>query len=142
MIQLFIASDHAGVKLKALCSEMLSNEFAVTDLGPFDETSVDYPDFAKQVCKNILSKKDSLGILICGSGQGMAMTANRFKGIRAALCWDEKSAELSKQHNNANVLCLASRLIENDLNLKILKKWLSTSFEGGRHQNRVNKIEP
>lgn len=142
MKKIFIASDHAGVKLKSLVAGLLSrtSDVEVIDLGPQDEKSVDYPDYAASVCKKVLDSSNALGILICGSGQGMAMSANKFKGIRAALCWDTPSAQLSRQHNNANVLCLGARLIPEGLALQIVEKWLTTSFEGGRHQNRVAKI--
>src|SRR4051812_32993090 len=106
--KILIASDHAGFKLKSYIIsqlEILSDRFQFIDLGPSDEQSVDYPDYATKLCRALLEGKADLGILICGSGQGMAMRANRFKGIRAALCWDLPSAQLSRQHNNANVLC-------------------------------------
>ncbi len=141
MKKVFVASDHAGVKLKTLIHDHLIANYAVKDLGPFDTSSVDYPDFAKKVCGEVLKTPESVGILICGSGQGMAMTANKLKGIRAALCWDEPSAKLSRLHNDANVLCMGARLIPEGLAVLIAEKWLSTEFEGGRHQNRVKKIE-
>jgi ribose 5-phosphate isomerase B len=148
--KLIIASDHAGVTLKETLIKnltkdflsMSSSKFILEDLGTNSEASVDYPDYAKAVCQEIIKSKDpkTLGVLICGSGQGMAMSANKFKEIRAALCWSEAVAKLSRQHNNANVLCLSSREIDEVTNYKILKTFLTTSFEGGRHQARLDKL--
>ncbi|MDQ1284633.1 MAG: ribose 5-phosphate isomerase, partial [Thermodesulfobacteriota bacterium] len=101
----------------------------------------DYPNFAHNVCKNVRSNPGNLGILICGTGIGMSMAANRFKGIRAALCANEYQARMSKAHNDANVLCLGSRVIGQDLALSIIRVWLESEFEGGRHQRRVDLIE-
>lgn len=150
--KLYIGSDHAGFVLKQNLIARLKVDFDVVgnlalrveDLGAYSEESVDYPDYAHLVCTKIIEAHDSqvMGLLICGSGQGMAITANRYKEIRAALCWSENIAKLSRQHNNANILCLSSREIDEDLNYKILKAFLTTSFEGGRHLNRVNKINP
>ncbi|MCC6276672.1 MAG: ribose 5-phosphate isomerase B [Oligoflexia bacterium] len=142
MTKVLIASDHAGLVLKEFLKSqaaLLNIEFV--DLGTHADTSVDYPDFATLLCKELLGGKASLGVLVCGSGQGMAMRANRFKGIRAALAWDETVARLSREHNNSNVLCLGSRLIPNGLAVNILKSWLNTSFAGGRHQGRVEKLD-
>lgn len=112
------------------------------DLGPFSADSVDYPDFAAKLCRALEPKlPDSVGVLVCGSGQGMAIRANRFPFIRAALCWNEDIAKLSRQHNDANVLCLAGRYIAMDLSEKILDTFLTTPFEGGRHQRRVDKLK-
>ena len=140
--KILIASDHAGLPLKKhLIAELSREGVEFIDLGPEDEKSVDYPDFAKKLCEALLSKKATRGILMCGSGQGMAITANRFKGIRAALCWDLPSSELARKHNDANVLCLGARLIPFGYAAEIAKKFLSTPFEGGRHQNRVRSID-
>ncbi|MCL4128387.1 UNVERIFIED_CONTAM: hypothetical protein GTU68_044666 [Idotea baltica] len=112
------------------------------DFGPFSDESVDYPDFVHPLCKSILAKEVSLGILICGSGNGVAITANKYPEIRAALCWEENLASLARQHNDANVLCLPARFISFDKAKAIIEAFLNTKFEGGRHQNRVNKINP
>ena len=135
--KVFIASDHGGWQLK---QELLHNfkELPWEDLGCFDETSVNYPDFADQLCINMKEVKNSIGVLICGSGQGMAMAANKFKHIRAALCWSEEITQLAREHNNANVLCLGGRFTEPALAFKILKTFLNTPFSGGRHTARVN----
>ena len=111
------------------------------DLGPIDESSVDYPDYAKKVAKRIKSKKSDMGILVCGSGTGMSMTANKYKGIRAAVCYNEASTRLSRQHNNANIIALGSRLTKKNKVFKLIKIFLSTKFEGGRHKRRVRKLD-
>lgn len=141
-----IASDHAGFDLKALFLSQPAGAFGdealrFEDLGPTDKSSVDYPDYAKRLCVELLSGKASVGILICGSGQGMNIQANRFKGIRSALCWDLSSAKLAREHNNANILCLGSRLIPFGYALEIAKIFLQTPFLGGRHQNRLDKLD-
>ena len=148
--KLFVASDHAGFALKKVLVANITRDylsikpaiFEIEDLGTDSESSVDYPDFAKAVAQKVLKANDSkvVGLLICGSGQGMAMAANKHKDIRAALCWNENIARLSRQHNNANILCLSSREVDADLNYEILKAFLTTSFEGGRHQNRLDKF--
>jgi len=143
-MKILIASDHAGFSLKQhLIKELpaITEGLEFIDLGTHDEKSVDYPDFSKKLAQEFLSKKGDFGILICGSGQGMAMGANRFKHIRAALCWDIPSSQLSRRHNDANVLCLGSRLIPFGYAVEIAKVWLSTPFEGGRHQGRVSKLD-
>ena len=137
-----IASDHAGYELKkALKKEISDMGFKVLDCGTDSSESVDYPDFAKLAVDNILKKKSDLAILICGSGIGMSMTANRFKGIRAALCRNPDDAKLARQHNNANILTLAGRQIDLDEAKNCFKIFINTSFEGGRHQKRVEKID-
>ena len=141
MKKVLIASDHAGLPLKSFLVEKLKTDFEFLDLGTHDEKSVDYPDFAAKLCEALLAKKADTGILVCGSGQGMAMKANHYKGVRAALCWNLASAQLSRQHNDANVLCLGSRLIPFDEALEITRAWIATPFEGGRHQMRVAKID-
>ena len=136
-----IASDHAGVVLKeTLKAQLLALGFLPEDMGAHSKDSVDYPDYAEKLCKCILSKKAARGVLICGSGIGMSIAANRHKGIRAALCRSVQDAELSRQHNNANVLCLPARFVSLDVAKECVDAFLTTSFEGGRHQNRVNKI--
>ena len=110
------------------------------DLGPVDNNSVDYPDYAKKVARNVLSKKSNVGILVCGSGTGMAISANKFKKIRAAVCYNKASTRLSRQHNNANILALGSRLTSKTNAIKLVNIFLSTKFEGGRHLRRVKKV--
>ncbi|MFK8137041.1 MAG: ribose 5-phosphate isomerase B [Bdellovibrionales bacterium] len=138
--KILIASDHAGFELK----EQIKNHFLNyewDDLGTDSKERVDYPDFAKKLCNELLEKNEAhFGLLICGSGQGMAITANKFPNIRAALCWSKESAELSRSHNNANVLALGERLTDKKLALEIVKQFLTTEFEGGRHQDRIEKI--
>ena len=119
---------------------MINSNLSITDLGPFIKKSVDYPDYAKKVSNRVSRKKSDIGILVCGSGTGMAISANKIKGIRAAVGYNLKSTQLSRQHNNANILCLGSRLTKRKDIIKILSIFLNTKFEGGRHKRRVNKI--
>lgn len=141
MATVAIASDHAGFSLKAeLVAELSKLGHTALDLGPNDAHSVDYPDFATKVTGAVTEKSAELGVLVCGSGIGMAITANKVRGIRAALCRTEFEARLSRQHNDANVLCLGQRITGPGLAIEILKAFLSASFEGGRHQARVEKI--
>ena len=136
-----ISSDHAGYEIKEFIKEMLiKSKISITDLGPFFNKSVDYPDYAKKVSNRISKRKSDIGILVCGSGTGMAISANKTKGIRAAVGYNIKSTQLSRQHNNANVLCLGSRLTKRKDIKKIIKIFLNTKFEGGRHKRRVKKI--
>jgi ribose 5-phosphate isomerase B len=134
----FIACDHGGLELKNSILEKFPH-LNWKDFGTNDAASVDYPDFAAQVTAAV-RKPGDVGILICGSGQGMAMRANREKHIRAALCWTPEVARLARSHNDANVLCLGGRLLAHDLALEIVDVFLTTAFEGGRHANRVNKL--
>ena len=136
-----IASDHAGYKLKENIKNFIINKnISIIDLGPMNESSVDYPDFAKRVSKRIKDKKSEVGILVCGSGTGMAISANKIKGIRAAVCYNIKSTRLSRLHNNANIISLGSRLTNKNVALKLVSIFLITKFEGGRHLRRVKKI--
>ena len=136
-----ISSDHAGFNVKDLIKDVLiKSKIPIIDLGPFSDKSVDYPDYAKKVSKRITKKKSDIGILVCGSGTGMAISANKIKGIRAAVGYNIKSTQLSRRHNNANILCLGSRLTKRKDIIKILSIFLNTKFEGGRHKRRVNKI--
>ena len=136
-----IASDHAGFELKENIKDFLVNrDISVIDLGPFTKISVDYPEYAKKIGKRVLLKKNDAGILVCGSGTGMAMSANKFKGIRAAQCYSKKSTILSRQHNDANIICLGSRILKNKEAFSFVNLFLNTKFEAGRHQKRVNKI--
>ena len=136
-----ISSDHAGFKVKDLIKDVLiKSKIPIIDLGPFNDKSVDYPDYAKKVSKRVIRKKSDIGILVCGSGTGMAISANKIKGIRAAVGYNIKSTQLSRRHNNANILCLGSRLTKRKNIIKILSIFLNTKFEGGRHKRRINKI--
>ena len=140
MNKVLIASDHAGFKLKKILIEELQGKITFEDLGPFSESSVDYPDYAKKLSKKIDLKNDLVGVLICGSGIGMSMVANRFKNVRAALCMNNKMSMLARQHNNANILVLGSRLISEQEAIKCLLVFLKTNYEGGRHQARLDKF--
>ena len=136
-----ISSDHAGFKLKEKIKQNLQKrKFTIIDLGPKSDKSVDYPDFAKKVAKNVASRKSNVGILVCGSGTGMAMSANKIKKIRAAVCYNKASTSLSRKHNNANILALGSRLTKTSTALKLVNIFLSTKFEGGRHLRRIKKV--
>ena len=136
-----ISSDHAGFKLKENIKDFLiKKNLSIIDLGPINENSVDYPDYAKKVSNRVKSKKSEIGILVCGSGTGMAISANKTKEIRAAVCYNLKSTRLSRQHNNANIIALGSRLIKKNNALKLISVFLQTKFEGGRHLRRVKKI--
>ena len=136
-----IASDHAGFRLKESIKNFLVNQhISIIDLGPINENSVDYPDFAKKVSKRVKSKRSDVGILVCGSGTGMAISANKTKKIRAAVCYNSKSTILSRQHNNANIIAIGSRLTKKNTALKLVSLFMKTKFEGGRHLRRVKKI--
>tara|TARA_B100000767_G_C19631011_1_gene478263 strand:- start:3 stop:440 length:438 start_codon:yes stop_codon:yes gene_type:complete len=136
-----IASDHAGYKLKEDIKDFLINKnISIIDLGPEIAKSVDYPDFAKKVSNRIKANKSDVGILVCGSGTGMAISANKVKGVRAAVCYNSKSTRLSRLHNNANIISLGSRLTNKKVAFKLLSIFLKTKFEGGRHLRRVKKI--
>jgi len=136
-----LASDHAGFNLKERIKKFLTKKkIKVIDLGPKNNNSVDYPDYAKKVARNVSSKKSNMGILVCGSGTGMAMSANKFKKIRAALCYNKSSTRLSRLHNNANIMALGSRLTKKANAMKLVSIFLNTKFEGGRHLRRVKKI--
>ena len=139
--KLYIASDHAGFTLKEFVKKKLSKKIKFDDQGPHsDEISVNYPDFAHKLCKKVSKNSSNIGILICGSGMGMAMAANRHKKIRAALCYSVKNTKLSRLHNNANVITLGARLINKNTAMKCINTFLKTKFEGGRHLKRVKKI--
>lgn len=139
---IFIGSDHAGLDLKAgLAAHLAAAGHTVVDLGPSEAKSVDYPDFAKAVCAKVLETSGSAGILVCGTGIGMSMAANRIPGIRAALCVNEYLARMTRLHNDANVLCLGERVIGQGLAASIADVFMDTAFEGGRHQRRVDMIE-
>jgi len=137
----FIAADHAGINIKAFVKELFEKRgHEVVDLGPFSKDRVDYPDFAAKVCKEVLANKGTKGILICGTGLGMSMAANKFDGIRAALCHNEYAARMAREHNDANVLCMGERVSGEGMIESIVDAWNNASFEGGRHEGRVEKI--
>ena len=138
--KIFISSDHAGSNLKKNIIKKLSKKLNILDLGPNSAESVDYPDYAHKLSKKVASNGRNLGILICGSGMGMAISANKNKKIRAALCYSIKSAKLSRLHNNANIITLGARLINKNKALNLIRVFLKTKFEGGRHLRRVKKI--
>lgn len=140
-VKIAIGSDHAGFELKQIIVEHLSSKKVdFVDCGTKNLDSVDYPDFAKRVADEVSNEDLVMGILVCGSGQGMAMTANRYKNVRAAICHNSDVAKITREHNDANILCLGSRFIEKTEALKCVDVFLSTDFEGERHLKRINKI--
>lgn len=141
MPKIAIGSDHAGFEYKeALKNWLISNGYETKDFGTFSQESADYPDFAHPVADAVEKKQFDFGVLVCGSANGVAIVANKHQGIRAAICWNEELASLSRQHNNANVVCLPARFISYDLAVKITDRFLHEDFEGGRHERRVSKI--
>jgi ribose 5-phosphate isomerase B len=141
-MKLGIAADHGGFELKEFLLDFLKKEkYEVEDFGCFSEESVDYPDFAHKLCQSLLSGNIERGILICGTGLGMSITANRYKGIRATLSNDLFSAIMGRRHNDSNVLVLGGRIVGKALAIEILEKWLQEEFEGGRHIRRLVKID-
>ncbi len=141
MKKIFISSDHAGFKLKDHIKIYLKKKnFNIEDLGPFSEDTVDYPVYAHKVARKVKTHKSNIGILVCGSGTGMNIAANKHKNIRAAQCFNLKSTKLSRLHNDANIITLGSRLISRKNALKFINIFLNTKFEGGRHKKRLNKI--
>jgi ribose 5-phosphate isomerase B len=141
MLKIAIGGDHAGFEYKKEITELLNSQAVVTDFGPTSTDSCDYPDHAHPLAEAVQHGTCDFGILICGSGNGVCITANKHAGIRAALCWNVELAALARQHNNANVLCLPARFIDLPLAKEITLTFLSTAFEGGRHQKRVDKID-
>ena len=136
-----IASDHAGLNLKEdIKNHLINKNISIFDLGPYEQKSVDYPDYARKLANRIKAKKSDIGILVCGSGTGMAISANKIKTIRAAVCYNIQSTRLSRQHNNANIIALGARLTKKTLSLKLVEIFLKTKFEGGRHLKRIKKI--
>lgn len=136
-----IGADHAGFQLKERVKAHLEAKgYEVKDFGCYSEESIDYPDYAHPVASMVEENENMLGIVICGSGNGINMTANKHQGIRSALCWKKEIAELARQHNNANIIALPARFITEEEGLEMVDVFLATAFEGGRHQNRVNKI--
>ncbi|WP_299818263.1 ribose 5-phosphate isomerase B [uncultured Pontibacter sp.] len=136
-----IGGDHAGYTYKSMLkAELTALGYESKDFGPDSEESVDYPDHVHPLAKAVIAGDAQLGILICGSGNGVAMTANKYQEIRAALCWTPELAKLAREHNNANILCIPARFVTEDVAREMVKVFLETKFEGGRHLNRVNKI--
>ena len=141
MKNIYISSDHAGFKLKEVIKNYLSKKkMNFQDLGPNNNDRVDYPDFAHKVARKVKTNKNNIGILICGSGMGMSIAANRHRNIRAAQCFNSKSAKLSRLHNDANIITLGSRLLSQKNALNCIGVFLNTKFEGGRHAKRIRKI--
>ncbi|TGK01439.1 ribose 5-phosphate isomerase B [Leptospira langatensis] len=141
MKKIGIASDHGGFELKEYLRKELGNSVEIVDYGTKDESSVDYPLIIAEACKKVLSNEVEGLIALCGTGIGASIAANRHKGIRAALCHDEFTAEMSRRHNNANVLVLGGRVLGKDLAVRIVQKWLTTTFEAGRHERRVGQLD-
>ena len=140
-MKIAIGNDHAGTEYKFTIVEYLTSQgIEVINHGTNEDSSVDYPDFVHPVAKDVDSENADFGILICGSGNGVAMTANKYKNIRAGLCWTKEITELTRQHNNANIICIPARFTSAPQALDMVKTFLNTAFEGGRHLNRVNKI--
>ena len=139
--KLFISSDHAGFKLKEEIKKNFKRKYSFVDLGTDNsKISVNYPDYAHTLCKKVSKNSKNFGILVCGSGMGMSMAANRHKKIRAAVCYSVKNTKLSRLHNNANIITLGSRLTKKNIAFKCIEVFLNTKFEGGRHKKRVRKI--
>ena len=140
-MKIAIGGDHAGYFYKKEIIQYLANKnIEVKDFGPSSEASVDYPDFAHPLSESVAKNECALGILICGSGNGVAMSANKHQEIRAALCWNVDIAQLARQHNNANVICIPARFVSEELAFQMVDAFIETDFEGGRHQRRVDKI--
>ena len=139
-MKILIGNDHAGYSLKLSIIKNLEDKYEFFDKGSYSNESVDYPDYASIIAKEIQSEKGDLGILICGTGNGVCMTANKYKGIRAVICWNEEIAKLAKQHNNANIICMPSRFIKEEEAIKIIESFILEKFEGGRHERRIKKI--
>ena len=137
----YIGADHAGIEIKNFVKELfIKKGYEVEDLGPYDTKRVDYPDFASKVCNAVLQNNNSKGILICGTGIGMSMAANKFDGIRAALCHNDFSAAMAREHNDANILCLGERVSGFGVIESIVNTWINHEFQAGRHTQRVDKI--
>ena len=140
MKKIAIASDHAGFDYKENIKKHLESQYEIEDFGTFSKDAVDYPDFVHPAAASVESGESDFGILICGSGQGVSITANKHQQIRCALCWMPELAELARKHNNANIVAIPARFIASELAIEIVDKFLGTDFEGGRHQTRVDKI--
>lgn len=140
MKKIAIACDHAGFEYKEYLKQQLSSHYEVTDYGTHSTDSVDYPDFVHPAATSVENGENEFGVLICGSGQGVQLTANKHQGVRCALCWMPELGALARQHNNCNMVAIPARFIAKELALEIVEKFLTTEFEGGRHEGRVNKI--
>ncbi len=141
MKTLYISSDHAGYNLKEQIKKKFNKKYNLYDLGTDNsKISVNYPDYAHVLCKKVANNPNNMGILVCGSGMGMSMAANRHKKIRAAMCYSVKNTKLSRLHNNANIITLGSRLTKKNIAFKCIETFINTRFEGGRHKKRVKKI--
>jgi ribose 5-phosphate isomerase B len=138
-IKIAIGSDHAGFSYKEMLKSFLS-DFDVKDFGTYSAASVDYPDFAHPVADSVESAESTFGILVCGSANGVAITANKHQGVRAAICWEPEIAELARMHNNANIICIPARFVSEVTAREMVGIFLDTAFEGGRHKDRVEKI--
>ncbi len=139
-MKIAIGSDHAGYDYKELIKAQLAEQHEITDFGTHSRDSVDYPDFVHPTANAIEEESADLGILICGSANGVAITANKHPKVRAAICWQRDLAQLARQHNNANMICIPARFVAFELAMQMIEDFLSTEFEGGRHQRRVEKI--
>lgn len=140
MKKIAIACDHAGFEYKEFLKQQLSTKYEITDYGTHSGESVDYPDFVHPAASSVENNENQFGILICGSGQGVQLSANKHKGVRCALCWMPQLGALARQHNNCNMVAIPARFIAKELALEIVETFINTSFEGGRHQGRVDKI--
>lgn len=140
-MKISIGCDHAGYELKDKIKKYLSSQHSITDKGTNGPESVDYPDFAHAVAQSVTNQEVDFGILICGSANGVAMSANKHQGIRAAICWQPEIAKLAHNHNNANIICLPARFVSDQDAEDIVRAYIETTFEGGRHQRRVEKID-
>lgn len=139
-LKIALGSDHAGFELKEKIKKEFKSKYKIIDLGTDSNISVDYPDFGEKVARTILDKEADFGIIICGTGIGISIAANRHKGIRAAVCHNEETAKLAREHNNANILALGAHIVDEVTALKCVKIFLETDFENGRHSNRVAKL--
>lgn len=139
---IILGSDHGGFQLKESIKNFLNSQNAAySDVGTYSDNSVDYPDYALKVASQVISSEENVGILCCGTGIGMSIAANKVPGVRAALCHDVFCAEMSRRHNNANILCLGGRILDNDIAIEIVRTFLITKFDGGRHAIRLEKIK-
>lgn len=142
-MKLSIGSDHAGFEMKEKIKTYLNEKgISLTDRGTYSLDSTDYPDYAHKVAEDVENKNAEAGILLCGSANGVCMTANKHTGVRAALCWNKDITTLARQHNNANIICIPSRFIDEKTAVEMIEIFMKTEFEGGRHAKRVNKIDP
>lgn len=140
-MKIVLACDHGGFRLKEAVKEhLVENGYNITDIGVYNTESVDYPDFGKKAAEMVAKGEMDKGIIICGTGIGISIAANKVKGIRCAVCTNEYMAKMSRRHNNANMLALGERVLGNGVAISLVDTWLTTDFEGGRHENRVNKI--